>query len=153
MTSGWTVQRWALPEDVGERYEDVRELMIAVHRPVAEIADVMGERFGMRPREAWRRALGWSQWQLAQEYNRCYPGAGMTSARVGARERWPFTGRPLNLDWYVTRLAPVYGHGCRAVDLADEHDLKQLRVAARRVSRYGSRETVSRDPLSRCAAE
>ena len=46
--------------------EQVRDRMRAAGCAVPQIAAEMARRFNLRPRVAWRHALGWPQWKLAQ---------------------------------------------------------------------------------------
>lgn len=112
---------WSLPELM-------REEMLCSGCSVGEVARALGDRFDMRPRMAWRHALGWSQSRLALEYNWRYPGASLTLRRVSDRERWPLTEtadrRPS--PEYLVRLAATYGHRCAPAGLVDAHDLEHL---------------------------
>ncbi|MGH3916246.1 MAG: hypothetical protein ACRDTC_22990 [Pseudonocardiaceae bacterium] len=98
--------------------------------PTAQIAAELARRFGMRPRLAWRHALGWSQWKLAQHYNRLHPEAKLSDSRVSACESWPHGGRAPSVH-YLARLATTYGHGCTPGQLADADDLDHLSPAER----------------------
>ena len=88
--------------------------------------------FNLRPRLAWRYALGWPQWKLAQRHNTLHPGAKLTDARVSDHESWPHGGSPPGLR-YLARLATTYGHGCTAAQLVDADDLEHLNPDDRRL--------------------
>ncbi|HEU0087605.1 MAG TPA: hypothetical protein VFQ77_08140 [Pseudonocardiaceae bacterium] len=53
---------------------------------VVQIAVEMARRFGLRPRVAWRYALGWPQWKVTQEYNTRPPGAKVADNRISEYE-------------------------------------------------------------------
>lgn len=84
----------------------------------------------MRPRTAWRHALGWAQWKLAQEYNTVHSGAKLPESRISEYESWPYGGRPPSMR-YLGNLAIVLGHGCTPSQLVDADDLAQLTPADR----------------------
>src|SRR5262249_20311170 len=74
----------------------------------------------LRPRLAWRHALGWTQWKLAQQYNTLHPGARLADTRVSDYENWPHGGhRPS--PRYLARLAATYRHGCTPAPLVHAH--------------------------------
>lgn len=108
----------------------VRERMRAVGCGVDRIAEELSRRFRMRPRAAWRYALGWPQWKLAQEYNRRNPGARMSESRVSEFENWPIGGTAPSVR-YIVSLASTYGNGCTPEALVDLEDLEQLDPADR----------------------
>jgi hypothetical protein len=97
---------------------------------VAQIAAEMGRRFGLRPRVAWRYALGWSQWKLAQQYNTAHPGSRLSDNRVSEFEVWPQGGCQPSVR-YLAQLAATFGHGCTAAQLVDADDLEHLIPADR----------------------
>ena len=90
----------------------------------------MSRRFTLRPRLAWRHALGWPQWKLAQQYNLAHPGARLSDHRISEYESWPHGGNPPSLR-YLARLAATYGHGCTPSQLIDADDLEHLTPADR----------------------
>jgi hypothetical protein len=110
--------------------DQLRDRMRALGCSVAQIAVEMGRRFGLRPRLAWRLALGWPQWKVAQQYNTLHPGAKLSDHRVSACELWPYGGAPLSLR-YLARLAATYGHGCTPSHLVDADDLEHFTPADR----------------------
>lgn len=99
---------------------------------VPQIAAEMARRFNLRPRLAWRYALGWPQWKLAQRHNTLHPGTKLTDARVSDHESWPHGGSPPSLR-YLARLAATYGHGCTPAQLVDADDLEHLNPDDRRL--------------------
>jgi hypothetical protein len=90
----------------------------------------MGRRFNLRPRVAWRQALGWPQWKLAQQYNTAHPGTKLSDNRISEFEVWPHGGNPPSLR-YLAQLAATFGHGCTPAQLVDTDDLEQLTPADR----------------------
>jgi hypothetical protein len=109
----------------------LRDQMRALGCTVGQIAVEMGRRFNLRPRVAWRYALGWPQWKLAQRYNTVHPGARLADNRVSEFEAWPHGGSPPSLR-YLAQLAATFGHGCTPALLVDAEDLEHLllRIAA-----------------------
>lgn len=105
--------------------EQLRDRMRTLGCSVPQIAVEMARRFGLRPRVAWRYALGWPQWKLAQRYNTAHPGTRLSDGRVSEFENWPHGGSRPSLR-YLTRLAATYGHGCTPTQLVDADDLEHL---------------------------
>ncbi len=105
--------------------EQLRDRMRALGCSVSQIAAEMARRFSLRPRVAWRYALGWPQWKLAQRYNTAYPGAKLSENRISEFENWPHGGCRPSLR-YLARLAATYGHGCTPAQLVDADDLEHL---------------------------
>jgi hypothetical protein len=118
-----------MPKDPGDstkaRRDELRERMRGYGCTVGQIAAEMSRRFGLRPRLAWRYALGWAQWKLALEYNTTHPGAKLTHRRVSDHENWPHGGTPPSLH-YLANLAATFGHGCTPAQLVDADDLAKL---------------------------
>ncbi len=110
--------------------DQLRERMRGYGCAVGQIAAEMGRRFGLRQRVAWRHALGWPQWKLAQQYNTVHPGARLSDHRVSEYESWPHGGSPPSLR-YLARLAATFGHGCTPAQLVDADDLEHLTPADR----------------------
>ncbi|MGH3867624.1 MAG: hypothetical protein ACRDQ4_16105 [Pseudonocardiaceae bacterium] len=108
----------------------LRDQMRALGCTVGQIAVEMGRRFNLRPRVAWRHALGWPQWKLAQRYNTAHPGARLADNRVSEFEAWPHGGSPPSLR-YLAQLAATFGHGCTPAQLVDAEDLEHLTPADR----------------------
>jgi tetratricopeptide (TPR) repeat protein len=97
---------------------------------VAQIAAEMSRRFGLRPRAAWRYALGWQQWKVAQQYNTVHPGSSLLDNRVSECENWPHGGKRPSLH-YLANLATTFGHGCTPAQLVDADDLDKFTPAER----------------------
>lgn len=110
--------------------DQLRDRMRALGCSIPQIAAEMGRRLNLRPRMAWRHALGWPQWKLAQQYNTVHPGASLSDHRVSDYENWPHGGAPPSLR-YLARLAATYGHGCTPSQLVDANDLEHLTPADR----------------------
>lgn len=110
--------------------DQLRERMRDYGCAIPQIAAEMGCRFNLRPRVAWRHALGWAQWKLAQQYNNLHPGARLSDHRVSEYETWPHGGSPPSLR-YIARLAATFGHDCTPAQLVDADDLEQLGPADR----------------------
>jgi hypothetical protein len=107
---GWAMPRRAGASAKAER-DQLRDRMRALGCSIPQIAAEMGRRFNLRPRLAWRHALDWPQWKLAQRYNTLHPGARLSDHRVSEYETWPHGGALPSLR-YLARLAITYGHGC-----------------------------------------
>ncbi len=93
-------------ESTKAQRDQVRERMRGYGCPAGQIAAEMGRRFHLRPRLAWRYALGWSQWKLALEYNTAHPGARLSDRRVSDHENWPHGGTPPSLHYLANWLPP-----------------------------------------------
>ena len=129
MSGGWAMPRKAGASAKAER-DQLRDRMRALGCSVAQIAAEMSRRLNLRPRLAWRMALGWPQWKVAQQYNTLHPGAKLSDHRVSEYENWPHGGAPPSLR-YLARLAATYGHGCTASQLVDADDLEHFTPADR----------------------
>jgi hypothetical protein len=110
--------------------DQLRDRMRDLGCSIPQIAAEMGRRFTLRPRLAWRLALGWQQWKLAQRYNTIHPGSRLSDHRVSEYENWPHGGASPSLR-YLARLATTYGHGCTPSQLVDVDDLENLTPADR----------------------
>ncbi|MGH3751327.1 MAG: hypothetical protein ACRDRP_01285 [Pseudonocardiaceae bacterium] len=110
--------------------DQLRDRMRGLGCSVAQIAVERGRRLNLRPRVAWRHALGWPQWKVAQRYNTIHPGSRLSDHRVSEYETWPHGGAPPSLR-YLAGLAATYGHGCTPSQLADADDLDHLSPADR----------------------
>ncbi|MGH4019360.1 MAG: hypothetical protein ACRDT0_09020 [Pseudonocardiaceae bacterium] len=126
--------------------DQLRERMRGYGCTVTQIAAEMARRFNLRPRVAWRNALGWPQWKLAQQYNTLHPGARLSDNRVSEYEAWPHGGSPPSLR-YLARLAVTFAHGCTPAHLVDADDLEQLTPADRCLLTAGHPSPA----ISRCA--
>ncbi|MGH3864851.1 MAG: hypothetical protein ACRDQ4_01715 [Pseudonocardiaceae bacterium] len=91
--------------------DELRDRMRGYGCTVSQIAAEMSRRFNLRPRVAWRHALGWPQWKLAQRYNTDHPGARLSDNRISEFEAWPHGGCLPSLR-YLAQLAVTFGHGC-----------------------------------------
>jgi tetratricopeptide (TPR) repeat protein len=110
--------------------DQLRDRMRALGCAPPQIAAEMGRRFKLRPRVAWRHALGWPQWKVAQQYNTLHPGARLSDHRVSEYESWPHGGSPPS-PRYLAMLATTFGHGCTPAQLVDADDLEHLIPADR----------------------
>lgn len=110
--------------------DQLRERMRGYGCTIPQIVTEMARRFNLRPRIAWRHALGWPQWKLAQQYNTLHAGAKLADNRVSEYEAWPHGGSPPSLR-YLARLAITFGNGCTPAQLVDADDLEQLAPADR----------------------
>ncbi|SDC73964.1 hypothetical protein [Actinokineospora iranica] len=112
--------------------DQLRDRMRALGCSVAQIAAEMSRRFNLRPRAAWRHALGWPQWKLAQEYNTAHPGAKLADNRISEYESWPHGGTAPSVR-YLSNLAATFGHGCTPAHLVDVDDMEHLSPTDRRL--------------------
>ncbi|MGH3771902.1 MAG: hypothetical protein ACRDRW_10980, partial [Pseudonocardiaceae bacterium] len=112
--------------------DTLRERMLGYGCTVGQIAAELARQFNLRPRVAWRHALGWPQWKLAQRYNTDHPGSRLSDNRISEFEAWPHGGCPPSLR-YLAQLAVTFGHGCTASQLVDADDLERLTSAERRL--------------------
>jgi hypothetical protein len=110
--------------------DQLREQLRGYGCATAQIAQEMMRRFGVRPRTAWRYALGWPQWRLAQEFNRANPGARLSEARISEYESWPHGGVRPTVQ-VLARLATVFGPSCGPGQLVDAADLAEMPDADR----------------------
>ncbi|MGH3833816.1 MAG: hypothetical protein ACRDRS_25820 [Pseudonocardiaceae bacterium] len=110
--------------------DQVRDRMRKWGCPVGQIAVELGRRFNLRPRVAWRHALGWPQWKVAQLYNTAHPDARFSDNRISEFEAWPHGGCPPS-PRYLVQLAATFGHGCTPAQLVDADDLEHLTPADR----------------------
>lgn len=126
----------------------LRDRMRGLGCSVPQIAAEMARRFNMRPRLAWRHALGWPQWKLAQHYNTVHAGAKLSESRISEFESWPHGGSPPSLR-YLARLAATYGHGCTPAHLVDADDLEQLGPSDRALLTSATTSTDGREGSTR----
>ncbi|MGH3942074.1 MAG: hypothetical protein ACRDTG_26320, partial [Pseudonocardiaceae bacterium] len=110
--------------------DKLRDRMRGYGCTTAQIAAEMSRRFNLRPRIAWRHALGWPQWKVAQHYLTLHPEAKLGDNRISEYEAWPHGGSPPSLH-YLARLAATYGHGCTIAQLVDADDLAKFTPADR----------------------
>lgn len=91
----------------------VRERARRVGAGHPDLAAELSRMFGMRPREAFRRALGWTLQEAADRFNaRGGQSEGghvkLTASRLYEFERWPVDGRKLPL-YVFAGLVAIYG--------------------------------------------
>jgi transcriptional regulator with XRE-family HTH domain len=80
-----------------------------------EIAETLQRQFGLNARAAYRMAHGWSQIEVAEEWNRRWPDKRKNSKNFSYWEQWPAdTGYAPSLD-VLDRLAQLYQ--CSVADL------------------------------------
>ncbi len=109
--------------------EALRHEMTRRGSVTADIAVEMRVRFGMRPREAFRHAHGWTLQQTSDRLNDLSaqrPGAAVAAdaSLVGKWERWPApAGRRPSLN-VLLLLAEVFG--CRMDELLDLEDRRAM---------------------------
>ncbi|WP_253870394.1 hypothetical protein [Promicromonospora umidemergens] len=112
--------------------ERLRETWIKAGKSMTEVAGLMGQHFGVRPRTAWRYAAGWDQWKLVQQYRTANPDARIDESRISRWESWPFGGSRPSLE-ALAGLALTLGHGCTLADLVDDTDRQHLSAAEKAV--------------------
>ncbi|WP_369220586.1 hypothetical protein AB5J52_00135 [Streptomyces sp. R39] len=101
---GWSTRK-AVATDKAQR-DQLRDRMRMLGCSTQQIAAEMSRRFNLRPRAAWRHALGWTQWKLAYEYNAVHDGATLADNRISEYENWPHGGTQPSLQ-YLVNLAAV----------------------------------------------
>jgi hypothetical protein len=101
-----------------------------------EVAAEFAQRYGLRPRAAWRNAFGWSLTEAAERINAYAAKAGlgngstvaMTAAHLCEHESWPGQGsapsgrRPT--PYLLSLLAAAYG--CEVPELLDAADYARM---------------------------
>ena len=112
--------------------EQIRQELFSGGMPARGVAVALVGRLHVRPRVAWRYALGWPQWKLVQEFRLANPHLAIGENRVSEWESWPFGGTRPSLE-VLAALAAAFGHGCVAADLLDEADLDRMSEAERRL--------------------
>jgi tetratricopeptide (TPR) repeat protein len=123
-----------MARDSAAAREQIRTELTAVGASVPQIVAELHRRLGMRPRVAWRAALGWQQWRLVMEYRAANPHDRLTESRLSNFEQWPHGGSKPSLD-HLAGLALTFGHGCTPADLVDAADLAQMKPSERFVLR------------------
>jgi tetratricopeptide (TPR) repeat protein/transcriptional regulator with XRE-family HTH domain len=108
----------------------LRAELAALDVPISGIAAELRARFGLRPRQAWRLAHGWSQDDAAREYNTRHRTTTMSRERLSNYETWPAGGRRASPST-LGRLAELYG--AVPAELCDLADLKAMPEADRRL--------------------
>ncbi|MEV7289662.1 XRE family transcriptional regulator [Streptomyces sp. NPDC093252] len=129
----------ALPKPGSKADRDaLRREMTAAGCSPADIAIEMRGRFRMRPREAWRRAHGWTLQEAADHFTQASgegPGQSVAAdaSLAGKWEKWPgpSSRRPTLPVFYA--MAGAYG--CQAEDLLDQEDRRALPASELRMLR------------------
>lgn len=115
----------------------LRTEMLTAGATTAAIAAEMRARWGMRPREAWRQACGWSLQEAADHINEAAidstPGVCTDASQLGKWEKWPATGSRRPSLAALVLLADTYS--CTVEDLLDLEDRRLLPDADLRVLR------------------
>ncbi|MGH3830367.1 MAG: hypothetical protein ACRDRS_07915 [Pseudonocardiaceae bacterium] len=108
----------------GER-DQVARSMRADGRSWVEVAEVLRQRYRLNARVALRYAHGWSQRQVAEEWNKRWPDELKTFKTFSYWEQWPSsTGHAPHLDSFA-KLAQLYE--CAVSDLlVDLPDFRHL---------------------------
>ncbi|MEU4387491.1 hypothetical protein [Promicromonospora sp. NPDC023805] len=112
--------------------EQIRQELFRRGMPAKDVAVELAHRLHVRPRVAWRYAMGWPQWKLVQEFRSDNPHLAVRESRVSEWESWPFGGSRPSLE-VLAALAATFGHGCVVADLLDEADLDRMSAAERRL--------------------
>lgn len=110
--------------------EELRRELIGANCSVPQIAAEMAHRFNVRPRVAWRYALGWAQWKVTQEFRVHNPDQPIGQNRVSEWESWPHGGSQPSLQ-SLAGLARTFGNGCTRSDLVDALDLAHFTESER----------------------
>jgi hypothetical protein len=121
--------------------EQIRHELFRQGMSAKDVAVELANRLHVRPRVAWRYAMGWPQWKLVQEFRSGNPHLAVRESRVSEWESWPFGGTRPSLE-VLAALAATFGHGCVVADLLDEADLDRMSASERRLvaARYGRTE-------------
>jgi hypothetical protein len=98
----------------------------------AQIAARFAEQFNLRPRTAWRLAMGWPQWKLVQEFRTHNPDQPVGQNRISEWESWPMGGSQPSLA-ALGGLALAFGPSCTVADLVDHHDREHFSAAERQL--------------------
>ena len=141
-----------MPRTTGTKVErdEIRHAMTRLGATPAAVAVELQRRFGLRPREAYRQAHGWTQDAVAAQLNASSTGsAAYTGARISDYERWPVGGRRPTLPALMA-LATAFGTTPTA--LVDLDDLAAMPEAERalllRSAPAASAETPYSPPLA-----
>lgn len=122
----------------------LRHEMAAVGCGPREIAAEMRSRWGIRPREAWRMALGLTLQEAADRLNSLAAdrreGMGADASLMGKWEKWPAaSGRRPSLG-VLSLLAELYE--CEVDDLLDLDDRRALPESDLRILRHTTAQSV-----------
>jgi hypothetical protein len=110
------------------RREHLRESLLSQGVALPGVASEIATTFRVRPRVAWRYAMGWPQWKLVQQMRTTNPDLAISESRVSEWESWPYGGTKPSLT-ILGALARTFGHGCTVSDLLDDADREQLSPA------------------------
>lgn len=110
------------------RRERFRESLLAQGYAMSRVASEIGTTFRVRPRTAWRYAMGWPQWKLVQQLRTTNPDLTVSESRVSEWESWPYGGTKPSLT-ILGALARTFGHGCTVSDLLDDADREHFSPA------------------------
>lgn len=103
----------------------LRHEMSAAGCTTSEIAIEMRIRFRVRPREAWRHALGWTLQETAERISmRPGPAIAADASLVGKWEKWPGPSSRRPTLQVLVALAAVYG--CDVETILDIEDRRAL---------------------------
>ncbi|GAB3170990.1 hypothetical protein GCM10027059_38470 [Myceligenerans halotolerans] len=119
------------------RREQLREHLLSQGLTMRHVASEIAGTFRVRPRTAWRYAMGWPQWKLVQQLRAANPGFPISESRVSEWESWPYGGAKPSLT-ILGALAHTFGHGCTVGDLLDEADLDSYSTPERHVLNGGA---------------
>ncbi|MFE7123898.1 helix-turn-helix domain-containing protein [Streptomyces sp. NPDC057617] len=113
----------------------LRHEMTATGCTPAQIATEMRVRFRLRPREAWRHALGWTLQETAERISAMPEAAVAADASlVGKWEKWPGPSSRRPTLQILVALAAVYG--CSVEDVLDLEDRRVLPESDLRILRH-----------------
>jgi len=112
-----------MARSVKQARDQLREELAALGCTQGQVAEEMARRFGLRPRAAWRHAMGWPQWKVVQEFRTANPELPISAIRVSEWEVWPHGGTRPSPE-ALAGLAAVYR--CAVADLVDAVDLAHM---------------------------
>lgn len=113
--------------------------MSAAGCTTAEIATEMRVRLRVRPREAWRHALGWTLQSTADRIStRPGPAVSADASLIGKWEKWPGPGGRRPTLQVLVALAAIYG--CDVEDILDIEDRGALPESDLRILRHSAPE-------------
>ncbi|WP_328851233.1 helix-turn-helix domain-containing protein [Micromonospora globbae] len=126
--------------------DHVRQTLAGFGATPAAIAGELQRRFGLRPRDAFRQAHGWTQEAVAERLNNSGNGsASFTGARISDYERWPFGGRRPTLA-ALNALAQLFGTEPNC--LVDLDDLAAMPESDRRILGSANTSSLSNRPTA-----
>ncbi|GGP86010.1 hypothetical protein GCM10010278_75570 [Streptomyces melanogenes] len=130
----------------------LRHEMTAVRCTAAQIATEMRVRFHLRPREAWRHALGWTLQETAERLS-CAPGQTIAAdaSLVAKWEKWPGASARRPSLQVLVALAGIYG--CDVEDLLDIDDRRALPNSDLRILQHHAPEQPQTTPHPPAPAE